>query len=57
VDVYLEHAAVGAPLPEMPLFLSPEHYVNVPLEPTYQAAYHGFPAFWRAVLEGQAPAP
>jgi hypothetical protein len=52
VEVYLEHVAVGAALPEMPLFLRPDRYINVPLEPTYQAAYHGMPAFWREVLEG-----
>jgi hypothetical protein len=51
-EVYLEHVAVGAALPEMPLFLRPDRYVNVPLEPTYQAAYRGLPAFWREVLEG-----
>jgi hypothetical protein len=51
VEVYLEHAAVGADLPEMPLFLRPDRYVNVPLAPTYQAAYRGFPAFWQEVLE------
>lgn len=52
VEIYLEHLAVGAPLPEMPLFLRPDRYVNVPLEATYQAAYRGLPAFWRDVLEG-----
>ncbi len=55
VDAYLEHAAVCAALPEMPLFLNPDRYVNVPLGPTYQAAYRGFPAFWRDVLERPAP--
>lgn len=55
VEVYLEHIGVGAVLPEMPLFLRPDRYINVPLEPTYQAAYQGMPAFWRAILEGQAP--
>jgi hypothetical protein len=54
VDVYLEHLAVGAVLPEMPLFLRPDRYVNLPLETTYQEAYRGFPAFWRNVLEGRA---
>ena len=49
---YLEHLAVGGTLPEMPLFLTAERYVNVPLEGTYQAAYRGVPAVWRAVLEG-----
>jgi hypothetical protein len=51
VEIYLEHVAVGASLPEKPLFLRPDRYINVPLEPTYQAAYVGMPAFWRGVLE------
>jgi hypothetical protein len=51
VEIYVEHVAVGAPLPEMPLFLRPDRYVNVPLGPTYQAAYGRMPAFWREVLE------
>jgi hypothetical protein len=51
VEIYLEHAAVGAVLPDMPLFLRPDRYVNVPLESTYQAAFRGAPAFWREVLE------
>jgi hypothetical protein len=55
VEIYLEHVAIGAALPEMPLFLRPDRYVNVPLEPTYQGAYCGQPAFWREVLERQAP--
>ncbi len=54
---YLEHPVVGASLPEMPLFLTPEYYVNLPLERTYMEAYQGMPAFWREVLEGQRPAP
>lgn len=56
VDIYLEHVGVGADLPEMPLFLRPDRYVNVPLEPTYHAVYRGFPAYWRAVVEGRNPA-
>ena len=55
VDIYIEHLAVGSPLPEMPLFLRPDRYVNVPLEPTYQAAYRGTPAVWREVLESGGP--
>ena len=55
VDIYIEHFAVGSPLPEMPLFLRPDRYVNVPLEPTYQAAYRGTPAVWREVLESGDP--
>jgi hypothetical protein len=56
VEIYLEHLAVGASLADMPLFLRPDRYVYVPLEPTYQAAYRSMPPFWRNVLEGQPPA-
>jgi hypothetical protein len=50
VEIYLEHLAVGAALTNMPLFLRPDRYVDVPLEQTYQAAYAGMPLFWREVL-------
>jgi hypothetical protein len=55
VDVHLEHLAVGAVLPDMPLFLRPDRYINVPLEATYREAYRGMPAFWRDVLEDWCP--
>jgi hypothetical protein len=55
IEIYVEHVALGASLPEMPLFLHPERYINVPLEPTYQAAYAGMPIFWRNVLESGSP--
>jgi hypothetical protein len=48
---YVEPTAVGCELIDMPLFLDPDVYVNVPLEPTYQAAYRGVPRRWRRVLE------
>ena len=56
IEVYVEHVAIGGVLPVMPLFLRPDRYVSVPLEPTYQAAYSGMPGFWRDVLEGRSPA-
>jgi hypothetical protein len=52
-QAYIEHMAVGGALPEMPLFLHAERYVNLPLEQTYQTAFRGMPAFWRDVLEGR----
>ena len=52
---YVEPTAVGRELIDMPLFLEPEVYVNVPLEPTYQAAYRGVPLRWRRVLESSSP--
>lgn len=53
VTAYVEPVAVGDVLPEMPLFLRPGHYVNVPLEATYQRAYESVPGRWRRVLEEQ----
>jgi hypothetical protein len=50
-DAYEEPLAVGSPLAEMPLFLNPDRYVNVPLETTYLAAFRGLPAFLREALE------
>jgi hypothetical protein len=56
-QVYLEPVAVGRPLPdEMPLFLDREHYVPVPLEATYLAAFDAVPAFWRDALSPSDPA-
>jgi len=50
VNAYVEHFPVDVALREMPLFLRPDRYVNVPLEPTYQRAYREMPEFWREVL-------
>jgi hypothetical protein len=52
---YVEHLAVGDPLPDMPLFLTGERYVNLPLASTYEATFRGMPDFWRDVLEGRNP--
>jgi len=49
---YVEPISVGEELPDMPLFLEPDEYVNVPLEKTYQGAWRGVPQRWRAILEG-----
>jgi Protein of unknown function (DUF4058) len=48
---YVEPVALGDALPDMPLFLTSEAYVSVPLEATYRAAYAGVPKRWRAVLD------
>jgi hypothetical protein len=50
-SAYIDPVAVGETLPVMPLFLEPERYVPVPLEPTYQAAWEAVPQRWRDVLE------
>ena len=51
VEALLEHRSLGQTLPDMPLYLRSDRYVNVPLENTYQAAYRSVPAFWRERLE------
>lgn len=51
VEIYLRYTTFGRPLPNVPLFLTTDHYVNLPLERTYDAAFRGMPEVWRAVLE------
>jgi hypothetical protein len=48
---YVEPAAVGQPLPDMPLFLYDAHYVNVPLEETYQTTWNQLPVEIRQLIE------
>jgi hypothetical protein len=51
VTAYVEPTEVGAALLDMPLFLAPDRYIQVPLESAYQAAWQGFPERWRRVIE------
>ncbi|HEV3004594.1 MAG TPA: DUF4058 family protein, partial [Pirellulales bacterium] len=53
-EAFLEHVAVGRPLPDMPLFIDAGHYVDVPLEITYMTAYSAMPQFHRDLLERPA---
>jgi hypothetical protein len=53
---YVEPVAVGDPLPDMPIFLTPERHVLCPLEATYQTAWDQFPAPLKGPLE-PPPAP
>jgi hypothetical protein len=50
-EAYIEPVAVGQALIDMPLFLTADRYVNVPLEATYLAAYGGMPELSRTILE------
>jgi hypothetical protein len=52
ITAFVDPIAVGDVLPDKPLFLSAERYVNVPLEATYTAAWQTFPAEWRNVVTG-----
>ena len=49
-EAFIEPVAVGARLSDMPLFLSPDVYVPVPLEASYQSAWEAMPGRWREVL-------
>ena len=51
---YLEPLAVGDALPDMPIFLTPDHYVNVPLETTYLESWRGAPGRWKPVIENRS---
>jgi Protein of unknown function (DUF4058) len=49
-QAFVEPVAVGDKLPDLSVFLTPEEYVSVPLEATYQAAFEAVPEFWRDEL-------
>jgi hypothetical protein len=51
VRAFVEPVNVGDTLIDMPLFLSPGHYVPLPLEGTYQIAIESVPKRWRSILE------
>lgn len=50
VKAYLEYRAVGAELPTMPLFLTADRYVNLPLGESYGRAWQVTPAYWQDFL-------
>ena len=49
--VYVEPVAVGDRLPDMPLYLVEERYINVPLEETYQTTWNVLPNEIRRLVE------
>lgn len=54
---YIEPFAVGEPLPDMPLYLAPEAYIDVPLEATYQAAWANVPQRWQREIAATPATP
>lgn len=50
-SAYFEPVSVGKSLPDMPVFLTPDYYVNVPLEQTYADSWRGLPNRWKSVIE------
>jgi uncharacterized protein DUF4058 len=51
ITAYVEPIGISHTLPDMPLFLPPDHYIYVPLEPTYMAAWRGVPQRWHREME------
>ncbi len=57
LTAYVDSLAIGAALPEAPLFLAPGWYVNVPLEQTYRASWDVTPRPIRDLLGTPATGP
>jgi len=54
-EAFIEPVEVGSSLVEMPLFLTPEVYIPLPLEATYHSAWEAVPSYWRDVLTAPGP--
>jgi hypothetical protein len=54
-EAFVEPVAVGDRLPAIPLFLTSDEYVEVPLEKTYQAAFAAVPDVWQDALTPSKP--
>jgi hypothetical protein len=54
VQAFVDHFAVGEPIPSMPLFLTRENYIRVPLEEAYMAAWEDVPPHYQEVLAASA---
>jgi hypothetical protein len=50
VEAFVAHFAVGEPIPQMPLFLTRENYIRVPLEAAYLAAWEDVPPQYQDLL-------
>ncbi len=57
IVAYIEPVAVGEILPDRPIFLAHDYYVNCPLEATYEATWSVFPAVLKAPLKQPGSAP
>ena len=51
VSGFVEFGSVGKDVPTMPLFLTSERYVNIPLNDSYTEALTSFPRPWQELLE------
>jgi hypothetical protein len=53
-EAFVNVTAVGLTLPEMPLFLTAEEYLPLPLEATYQSAWEAVRGFCQNVLRSSS---
>jgi hypothetical protein len=51
IRAFIEPLAEGDTPVDMPLFLEPARYVDVPIDETYRLAFESVPRRWRTVLE------
>jgi hypothetical protein len=57
LKAWIEPYALGSPLTAMPLFLTTEHYIPLPLEATYNQSWKGVPERWkRVIVDGSSSA-
>jgi hypothetical protein len=50
IEAFVAHFAVGEPIPQMPLFLTQENYIRVPLDEAYRAAWEDVPPQYQQAL-------
>jgi Protein of unknown function (DUF4058) len=53
MEAFVENFAVGDSIPETPIFLDPDLWVELPLNQTYATAFAAVPEYWRDVIEGR----
>jgi hypothetical protein len=53
IKAWIEPFHVGSVLTPMPLFLTQEHYIPLPLEKTYNQSWAGVPERWKRVILGE----
>jgi hypothetical protein len=49
---YVEPLAVGDRMLDMPIYLEPEEYIDVPLQDTYDASWKIVPDYWQEIVTG-----
>jgi len=52
-DLYIKSLSVGDSMEDMPLFLTGDEYVMLPLRSTYESAYDAMPTIVQNIIEGR----